>query len=172
MKKTVEVWRDIEGFEEFYQVSDLGRIRNNAGKILKTHLNGAGYERVDLWRNGNRIHETVHRLVLKTFNPIKNYYEFEVGHKNHNKRDNRRENLEWETRQDNMAKVHAADRRKLTDVIVYKIKEAWTFEDLNIDKLCNKFNITVGQAYDIIENRRWKHVPWPFVKSVQETIPF
>lgn len=73
MEECKEIWKDIPGYEP-YQVSNLGRVRNNKelktnrdatkrGKPLKTRLNRNGYEELKIRKDGKQIHMLVHRLV-------------------------------------------------------------------------------------------------------------
>lgn len=104
-----EIWKDIPGFEQFYQVSNLGRvrskdhIRNNhyyKGKIRKPQNNGHGYLFVMLSINGKHYQRYVHRLVAKAFIPnIHNYSE--INHKDEDPSNNKATNLEWCTPKQN-----------------------------------------------------------------------
>jgi hypothetical protein len=110
----MEEWRDIEGYEGLYQVSNEGRVKSldrvidaynyNAnknisyvkkGRILKQGLDKDGYSLVNLCRN-SEDHKTckVHRLVAKAFIPNPNNY-LEINHKDECKTNNVVENLEW-----------------------------------------------------------------------------
>lgn len=70
-----EEWRPVLGWEQLYEVSNLGRVRasmtrprsDHRGRILWTRPNIDGYTIVDLSRNGKRIHARVHRLVAEAF---------------------------------------------------------------------------------------------------------
>ena len=98
----MEIWRDIEGYEGLYQVSNLGRVRslnyNRTGKVqnmkLGTYPNG--YKMVDLKKNKKRKAHLVHRLVAKAFIPNPNPDQLcEVNHKDEDKANNTVDNLEW-----------------------------------------------------------------------------
>lgn len=76
-----EVWADIPGEEDYYQVSNLGRVRSKdrfvrrscggekrvAGQILSQLITPNGYCQVFLWRGGKRRVFLVHKLVLLAF---------------------------------------------------------------------------------------------------------
>lgn len=99
-----EVWKPIKGYEEKYEVSSLGRVRNSLkNKIKNTRLNN-GYVIVDLYKGGIRKTYLVHRLVATAFIPNPNNYN-EVNHISGIKSCNCSKNLEWCNRSMNM--IHA-----------------------------------------------------------------
>lgn len=96
-----EEWRDIEGYEERYQVSNLGRVkslRNSQGqyreKILTNTPDKIGYLTVGLSKNGKRKNFKVHRLVAEAFIENPNNHPI-INHKDENKQNNCVNNLEW-----------------------------------------------------------------------------
>lgn len=103
-----EIWKDIEGYEGLYQVSNLGRVRSLArtrwnGKgmqkveerVLKSHTTKNGYMYLTLSIEGKHKTCSVHRLVLTAFNPVENMENLQVNHIDENKENNRLCNLEW-----------------------------------------------------------------------------
>jgi len=98
----MEIWKNIELLGNNYSVSNMGNLKNNkTGRILKT-FNYKGYRKKTFNYNGKTYAFFVHRLVLKTFNPIENMdNEMQVHHINHNRIDNRAENLTWVTNKEN-----------------------------------------------------------------------
>ena len=107
----MEIWKDIEGFEGKYQISNKGNVKSlphyyewrgkkkfNKGKILKPYKTGKKpFLTVDL--TGKPY--LVHRLVAETFIDNPNSYK-EVNHKDENKLNNDVDNLEWCTREYNV----------------------------------------------------------------------
>ena len=105
-----EVWRDINGYEGYYQVSDQGRVKSLERKdrfgrtvkerILKPYINRYGYLLVVLCAGGKQKTLNVHRLVCEAFheNPDNKP---QVNHINEDKADNRACNLEWTTAMEN-----------------------------------------------------------------------
>lgn len=101
----MEIWKDIQGYEGLYQVSNLGNVRSlNYGRRKEVKniavKRDSGYLRVCLSRNDKQKYFLVHRLVALQFVP--GFKEgFVVNHKNEIKVDNRAENLEWCTQREN-----------------------------------------------------------------------
>lgn len=149
INKEVECFWPVKGYEGFYEVSNLGRVkslkRNVPTKDNKIkHLNEkflslqsdeAGYFHVRLCKNNIKDIRNVHRLVAEAY--LFNDYKkgLDVNHKNGNRKDNRIENLEFVTRQQNV--------KHGFDVLNRKI---------NMDRL----NISVLQ-YDLQGNFIAKH---------------
>lgn len=108
-----EIWKDVVGYEGYYQVSNLGRVRSLdriasngrkiKGKILSTKVNTPPYyPRVSLSVNGKMKLAQVHRLVAQAFvyNPDPEH-KTQVGHKDESRTNNRADNLEWVTPKEN-----------------------------------------------------------------------
>lgn len=95
-----EIWKDVEGYEGRYEVSNLGRIRsyvvdNDNGRIMRSIGTKLGYRTIRLYDGkGNSKWYPVHRLVATAFidNPLNLP---EVNHKDEVKDHNWVENLEW-----------------------------------------------------------------------------
>lgn len=107
-----EVWKDIEGFEGLYQVSNKSRVRSldwyqtrysrngkeylalHKGRILKTRLNPKGYPYVNLYKDGVMTSKTLHRLVAVAFIPNPDNLPC-INHKDENPANPSISNLEW-----------------------------------------------------------------------------
>lgn len=113
-----EIWKDIEGYEGYYQISNLGQVKslsreskNRCGKItlkeklLKSYLNNQKYVNVNLYKYGKRKSFKVHRLVAIHFIPnFEN--KLEVNHIDGDKSNNCTNNLEWCTAKENTQHAH------------------------------------------------------------------
>lgn len=96
-----EIWKDIQGFEGLYQVSNFGNVFSF--KTNKRIVGGLcrNYRIVDLKKDKKRHILFVHRLVAQAFIPNPENKK-EINHKNLNKLDNRVSNLEWVSRKENI----------------------------------------------------------------------
>lgn len=106
----MEVWK---GIYDGYQVSNLGRVKSNKRKeekILAPQTNHLGYAMVHLRVGGADVFEGVHRLVAAAFIPNPDGKR-EVNHINGIKADNRAENLEWNTRAENLTHAYKTGLR-------------------------------------------------------------
>ena len=107
-----EVWKNVNGYNELYEVSELGNIRMRETKVNKSFkLNKDGYENVYLVESGKRKERLVHRIVAITFidNP---QCKPEVNHIDGNKQNNSLKNLEWVTGAEN--ELHAMQNGLIT----------------------------------------------------------
>lgn len=110
-----EIWKDIEGYEGIYQVSNFGRVKS-LGRVIDTKNGrttvkgvimspcGKPYLFVYLNKNHKSKYHAVHRLVAQAFIPnLEN--KPQVNHIDGNKTNNAVSNLEWVTQSENM--LHA-----------------------------------------------------------------
>ncbi len=103
-----EIWEPIIGFEQWYHVSNQGRVLSlRQNKIMKTYTNNRGYVLIDLTANGVKTKTSVHRLVAKNF--CEGYQKgLVVNHKDSDIKNNSHTNLEWLTQKEN---IHDTMRR-------------------------------------------------------------
>lgn len=102
-----EIWKDVIGYEDYYQVSNLGNVkRKSKDKKIKPYKGGknGAYNHVCICENGNQKSVLLHRIVATAFIPnVEN--KPQVNHKDGNKKNNAVENLEWVTNKENT--IHA-----------------------------------------------------------------
>ena len=119
-----EVWKDIKGYEGFYQVSNLGRVRSfyrmsgkanifHKGRVVKPILGSVGYFVVSLYKHGACKQMHVHRLVAEAFCEKPNGCNI-VDHINTDVKDNRASNLRWTTIKGNVNNPLSVERRLST----------------------------------------------------------
>jgi hypothetical protein len=170
----MEIWKDIEGYEGYYQVSNLGRVKSLRRevackngmvktvkeKILKQKTRNDGYKEVNLNRKGKGFSKAVHRLVALSF--ISNSEnKRDVNHKDGIKTNNNLMNLEWCTTQENTR--HSIDvlnmktTRKLNMKDVEFIREAAVKgHGGNVLELANQFNVHRNTIMNVISNKLYK----------------
>lgn len=122
-----EIWKDIQGYEDLYQISNYGKVRSlprntTKGKILKPGKMTNGYLQVVLYKDGKRFQKKVHRLVAEAFLPNPNNLP-QINHKDENKEKNviylnddgsvneEASDLEWVTAKENINYGTGIERR-------------------------------------------------------------
>ena len=180
MRKQVE-WRDIEGFEGLYKVSDKGNAKSLdrevwdsrgyfkklKGKNLTNVLMKIGYLSVTLTKEGKQYKRYVHRLVCETFLEKEEHHEC-VNHINGDKLDNRVENLEWTTYSENNKHAYETNlksnrgenqsRHKLKEEDVLEIRRLYAKGDYTHRGLAKDFGVTHGTIGNIIRRKIWTHI--------------
>ena len=91
-----EQFKQIIGYENYY-ISNCGRCWNNKTKRFSGSISKkTGYVQVGLSNEGKqKQHFLIHRLVLQYFGEPQPEGMNEVDHKNHQRDDNRIQNLRW-----------------------------------------------------------------------------
>lgn len=178
----LEIWKNIPGWEGYYQASNIGRIRSLdrivyskegrkftfKGKILKPRRNKRGYFYLGLHKGGKIKSCTVHRLIALTFipNPL-NYPQ--VHHRDDNQVDNNVNNLKWGTISQNSHDAIKNGRwapmigeksplSKLTEEQVIEIKRLWHIRAMSQKNIGKKFGIVQQHVSEIVNNIVWKHL--------------
>jgi hypothetical protein len=164
-----EIWKDVEGYEGKYSVSNMGRVKSDdyywgsrkmSGRILSTV--SRKYPIVALYKNGSRRDYKVHRIVAMAFIPNPQSLPY-VNHKNGVKADNRAENLEWCTPKENAE--HAIGlglylrgekftRSKLTSLEVEEIRVSGE----TCEVAAKRYNVSKSNISAIRLKQTWRHV--------------
>jgi len=175
-----EIWKWLKGYESYYQGSTFGRVRsffNGECNILIPTLGPKGYYTVCLYKDDknetgkNRKSKKtfrLNRLIAETFipNPLNLP---EVHHKDHNKANNRADNLEWVTGEQNKEYAKEGDRylkgednpfAKLTEEKVRFIREYYKAGDPEFGNiaLADRFKVSDVTITNIVTFKSWRHV--------------
>ena len=167
-----EIWKDIEGYEGYYKVSNFGRVKSldrntKKGKIRALCKATCGHLHVGLYKDGIVKMHYVHRLVASAFLPP---VRVEVNHINGIKTDNRVENLEWCTHSENirhsfntgLEKVYAGEHNhnaKLNAKQVDSIRKEYIFGSVEegITGLAKKYNVGRSTIHKIVKGKTYKN---------------
>lgn len=109
-----EEWKSIPNYEEFYEVSSFGRVKNKLTDIiLKQSTDNCGYLLLKLNKNSIKKIKRVHQLVAMAFlNHEPCGMKLVVDHINGKKDDNRLDNLQIITQRQNIQKREKTDKTK------------------------------------------------------------
>ena len=155
-----EEWRAVVGYEGYYEVSNLGRVKRR--KILK-HDIVFGYSRVTLCINNKPKHYYSHCLVAKAFIPNINNKPF-VNHIDNNRQNNIVSNLEWVTQQENInycikqgrnTKGEMQGVSSLKNIDIHYIRNS----GLPTKELAVKYGQSEVNINRIKRYASWKHLP-------------
>lgn len=143
-----EIFIPIIGFEKYYEISNLGRVKSIRNNIIKkTFLDKDGYERITLTVNQIRYSKIVHRLVALNF--ISNNNNLVVNHINGIKNDNNVTNLELVTILEN--NLHSIKNRLRKPKLV---KSLITNEILTRNEWAAKLNVSTSMIDLMKKNKR------------------
>lgn len=175
-----ETWKPILGFENRYEVSDIGRVRSldryveqknkrggitrrlYAGRQRTLRTNKYGYVTVVLYRDGKGAHFNVHVLVLEAFIQPRPRG-MEACHNDGSRDHNHVANLRWDTRVANLVDrhTHGTDFRgkqnpnaRLSEADIAAIRAAVA----PTGELAAEFKVSFQHILKIRRRERWAHV--------------
>lgn len=153
----IEEWKDIEGYEGLYQVSNLGRVKRvTTGRILKPSKHTKGYYRVELYKNGSQSKKLIHRLVAQVFIPNPDN-KSQVNHIDENKTNNLVSNLEWMTAKENLNHGTRTDRSSKTrsvSIIATNLKTGKSTEFYGVSECARQLDLNRGNITSVLKGRR------------------
>lgn len=175
MNQSNRIWKDIPGYEGYYQASNDGLIQSvtkavkqwsgvqiKKGKILSPAIDKIGYLNCALSKENKLRSFKVHRLVALAHIPNPNGFA-EINHKDCNKLNNHVSNLEWCDRKGNME--HASKNSLITKITrdrsnrsVVKTKHipfliAWRKAGVQVSKLALMYGCSVDVIYKVTKGK-------------------
>lgn len=181
--KIIETWRNIPGWEAFFQVSDLGRVRALERKFYRRHNKteklvkytyqaravrqwiciGTGYPMVNLQANGRTKAKSVHSAVLEAFVGPRPSVHHVSCHNDGSRTNNFLSNLRWDTYKGNEADKlkHGTrlcgernHRAKLTEHDVLSIRASGARQQ----ELANRYGVSQVKISQIKLRKCWRHI--------------
>jgi len=172
----VEVWRAVDNFP-LYEVSNFGQVRswNACGtgladkpRIMRCKTTSQSrHLHVGIRKNNKTHYFSVHKLVLEAFVAMRPEG-MECCHNDGNPRNNRVENLRWDTTESNQRdrRRHGTDNggernghAKLTEDEVKEIIQLGKTGKYLYRTLAAKFNVSRMTVSRVIQGKTWKHIP-------------
>ena len=183
MANEIEIWRGVEGFEDYYEVSNKSRVRsldrvivysngstrNHKGDVLKPMQPKNQYPYICIRINGSKINKYIHRLVAIAFIPNP-YNKQQVNHINGIKNDNRIENLEWCTPSENGLHAYKNNLSNplngskapwsiLDEEKVLAVKRLFRMnKNFHRGNTAAKLGVNINTIVSIIKNRNWNYL--------------
>ena len=164
-----EIWKDIPGFEDDYQASNLGRIRrvikNKELFFIRTLIvSNRGYHIIHFSINGISKMCRVHRLVAQTFIPNPENKP-QINHIDGNKINNHIGNLEWCTAKENDKHAVATglsskvgERNANSKLKSFQVRVIRKIDDMTEFEIAKIFNISRANVGRIKRKEYWKHI--------------
>lgn len=172
-----EEWRDIKGYEGYYQVSNLGRIRSvkrilcdgktRRGAVIKGFPDRNGYYRIVLYKEAKMHRYMVHRLVASTFIDNPHNYPM-INHIDEDKSNNTVNNLEWCDCKYNInygtrTKRASGENTKNSKLTINNVKEIRNIyipksKEFGAMALANKYGVSQSAIVRAVSKRNWKYI--------------
>ena len=180
-----ELWKDIVGYEDIYQVSNMGNVRKIAPfsrKMdcsicnpyqLKKVKSSTGYVHVQLVKDGRSSTINVHKLVAQAFVPNPENKP-EINHIDADRSNNISTNLEWVTHVENM--VHAvklshidtsimrSHKKRMYTVLQYSVQGKFIKEWECVDDIVAEYGIRRCTVYACLNKHHKSSFDYMWIK--------
>ena len=180
-----EIWKDVDSYKGYYQVSNCGRVRSVSrsiryhtyekmadSQVIKPVMTYSGYGRVTLNKNGNAKIKAVHRLVLFAFTGPPPTHKHQCNHKDGDKMNNHIDNLEWVTGKENVqhsfnvlnnrtARGERQGHSKLTEDDVIQIRRLYATGEYTQQEIADMYGVRGSNIGAIVRLESWAHVEHP-----------
>lgn len=180
--EVVEIWKDIPGFEGYYQASNLGNIKTLARlvvqsptrtamrseRVLKQKVSHDGRMQISLSIDKVRSYYNVHRLIAFCFIGEQPSKLHEINHKDGNPQNNFYQNLEWVSKSYNIKHAWQIGLKnqdgeknpssKLTEKDVYEIRDLTKHTKLKNKEIAEMYSVSDSLIYQVKTYKIWKHL--------------
>jgi hypothetical protein len=149
----MEIWKEIDGFNGKYWVSNLARVKKVIGDMEKIYAISTKTKGYTTIRLDNKIY-SLHRIVAKAFVEKTDDIKSEVNHIDGNKKNNIADNLEWVSHYENLK--HAFDSGlvfRLSDDRRNEVRDLHKTGKYSYRKLASLFNVSLGTIQSILKGR-------------------
>lgn len=169
-----EIWKDVVGYENIYEVSNFGNVRTHENKTTWTERHGLRHwkqrylknktpngrdVRVTLWKDGKVKDWLVHRLVAYAFIPNTDETKNSINHIDGNPKNNRVENLEWCNHKEN--NNHAFDNELTTTnkkTTLLRLSDNKTFDFRSLSKASSFLDRNSGYISGVLKSSKRKEI--------------
>lgn len=185
MEPEVEIWKDVQGYEGYYQISSLGRVKSigrlvvyksdQSGcaykrireKILKPYRQPSGHLYVNLCKDSIRTRHFVHRLVLTAFVGERPEGFGSRHYPDNDPSNNKISNLQWADHHTNQLDRIAhgttfpgslCPSSKLKEEQVIEIREIYAKGGVTQESLGNAYGVTQPTVNNLLHRKTWKLV--------------
>lgn len=169
-----EIWKEIEGSNNMYFVSNYGRVKSfrinkEQGEVLSGSFT-RGYSRVSMKINGEPCRLLVHKLVAEAFVEKPSDEDLFVIHLDWNKKNNKAENLQWVSKKEMITRMFSEYKRRIKsrgqkiitnsklkpkDILILK---KMIEKGVPQYKIAQMFCISATQVKRITRGENWSHV--------------
>lgn len=177
----MEIWKDIKGYENYYQISNFGNVKSleriiirpkkvgsfmQKERILSNNIDKSGYSSVLLVKETVKKKMLVHRLVAKAFIRNKDNHKY-VNHIDANRSNNLQINLEWCTQSEN--KKHSynlglSDKKgekhhlaKFKEKDIIDIRNKYDTGNFTQKEISETYNVSKSTIWHIVNYKTWNY---------------
>jgi len=158
-----EIFKDIEGYEWKYQVSNLWRVKSIIKSELIQYKNRTWYFCVYLYKDSTRKRNSIHRLVWKAFIPNPENKP-QINHIDWDKSNNCIDNLEWCNNSENQIHSYSILNRKTS-----KYRKWKSGKDHNHSKQVLQYDLNwnfIKEWWSCRESGRWIWLSYVWIMKV------
>lgn len=156
----MEIWKGVLGYENHYEVSNNGVIRNSKNRrVLKGSIHSSGYVYVTFTVDNEVSSHRVHRIVAIAFCDDRLWWKNVVNHKDGIKTNNHPSNLEWITHKENVihSRRSGLNKSKLSEKDVVEIREMFS-QGVSKRELGFMYGVTESNINAVIKRKTFKYL--------------